>query len=143
MLNHNNNDIFELYSFITYLYFYSYFYSSIIKHSFLNFTLINIIGNLVTHYFLNYNILTFVSHTYWKKNLSTVAMPHLINSIKNIYVNQYITFFKNNYDYLILIPSDIFVFYFIKKYYKNEDKNSKNIRYLISFLFFIVKFIFY
>jgi hypothetical protein len=143
MLNSNVNDIFELYSFIIYLYFYSYFYLSISNQSFFNFILSNLICNSFTHYFLNYNILTFIGHNYWKKNLNTIAMPQLINSVKNIYINSQITFFKNNYDYLIIIPTDIFVLYFIKRYYKNEDTKSKNLRYVISILSFIARFIFY
>jgi hypothetical protein len=143
MLNNNVNDIFELYSFVIYLYFYSYFYLSISEQSFFKFILFNTICNFFTHHFLKYNVFTFVGHSFWKKNLNTIAMPQLICSIKNIYVNSQIRFFNNNYDYLIIIPSDIFVLYFIKRYYKNEDTKSKNLRYVISILSFITRFIFY
>ena len=99
-------------------------------------------SNSFTYYFFNHNIFTFIGHNYWQKNLNNIALPQLMNCVSNVALSTNLKFFNNNYDYLIIIPSNIFILYFIKKVYKKEDSKSKNLRYIISIFLFIMKFIF-
>jgi hypothetical protein len=142
MVNKQLTDSFELYTFTTYLYFFAFFILYTSEQSFLKMILYNTFGNLFLQYTLNYNILKFISHSYWKYHLTDIAMPQLITCGSNILINNTLRLFKNNYDYIFIVPSNIFCFYIISKVYKKEIKNSKNLRFIISLLYFFIRFIF-
>lgn len=142
MVNQQLTDSYELYSFSIYLYFFAYFILYTSEQSFFKLLFTNIIGNIFLEYILNYNIVRFIGHNYWKYHLVDIAMPQLITCGTNILVNNNLRIFKNTYDYFFIIPSNIFFFYIISKVYKKEIKTSKNLRFIISLLFFFIRFIF-
>jgi len=142
MKNNEITDKYELYSYSIYLYLYAFFYLYLFEQTLLKFMIINFFGNILFYYTFNNSILHFISHKYWKYHINDIAMPQLISCITNITINKKLTYFENNYDYIIIIPLNIIVSSFIKKIYKNEIKESKNIRFIISFLFFFIRFIF-
>lgn len=128
-------DKYELYSFSIYLYFYGFFYLFIFEQTLIRGLLINILGNLFFYYIFNNNIISFVSHKYWKHNLTNIAVPQLITCSTNILL--YSTFSANVSNYFIDIPIDILVYMLLNKLYKSEIDSSKNLRFIINILFFI------
>jgi len=133
-------DKFELYSFTIYLYFYAYLYSYIFEQTILNFILYSIFENIILHYLINHNIIKFITHTYWRNNLNEISAPQLLTCISNIYLKKKLQLIINN-NYIIL-PINIFINYIIKKIYKNEEKESTNLRFIITIFFFFINFIF-
>jgi hypothetical protein len=127
-------DIYELYSYIIYLYGYGYFYSYIFNQSLVKGLFINISANLFSNYLLNTNIFKFVTHNYWKNNLNNIAMPQLLSSLINI-VTSYDMISSN---IIIVMPINIFLNHLISKIYINEINYSKNIRYILLFLFLFI-----
>ena len=128
-------DVYELYSFIIYLYGYSFFYSYIFGLPLLKGAFLNISCNLLFNYTLNTNIFKFITHNYWIKHLNTIAMPQLISTVLNmIIINDGIST-----NHIITIPINIFLNHLISKMYNNELKSSKNIRYFIIFLFLFLE----
>ena len=135
-------DIYELYSFIIYLYGYEYFYSFIYSQPLIYGLFLNISFNLFINYIFKTNIIKFITHSYWKSKLNTIAMPQLLSCTINII---------NSYDYLpkdylpnnliITVPMNLFLNHLISNMYKNELDDSKNIRYLMILLFFIIDII--
>jgi hypothetical protein len=126
-------DIFELYSFIIYLYGYEYFYCYIFNQPLVKGLLINISFNIFSSCVFNMNIIKFLSHTYWLNNLNNISMPQLLSSIINITTGS--GYFTDNV--LINIPINIFLNQLISKMYTNEISYSKNLRYLLIFIFLI------
>lgn len=127
-------DKYELYSFSIYLYFYGFFYLFIFEQTLIKALLINILGNLFFYYIFNYNIISFIGHKYWKHNLVSIAIPQLITCSTNIVL--YKTF-----NYYIDIPIYILLYFFMNKMYKEEISYSKNLRFIINFIFFINHFL--
>lgn len=128
-----NTDIYELYSFIIYLYGYGFFYTYIFSNPLIKGLFINISGNLLSNYTLNTNIFKFITHNYWKNNLNNIVMPQLLSSTLNI-ITSYDIISSN---FLITIPINIFLNHLISKMYINELDYSKNSRYLILFIFIV------
>jgi hypothetical protein len=133
-------DKYEMYSFTTYLYFYGFFYLYIFEEKFLISILLILFSNIIFYYLFNYNFISLMCHSYWKNNLNTIAMPQLLSCASNIiiYNNQFI----NKYRIFINLPINILLFNFINKIYKNEINESKNLRFIIVILFFLIEFIF-
>ena len=129
----NNIDIFELYSFTSYLYLYGIFFLFVFEQPFLKCILINIFCNVFSYYTLNFNILTFLKHNYWRKNLKEVAMPQLISCGTNLTIY---SSFKNDNIYISILMNGL-LHYLLKQMYKDELRYSKNLRLLIGFIFFI------
>ena len=136
-------DILELYSFAIYLHFYSFFYLFIFKQSFLEMIFINILSNLGFYYLFNYNIINFIKHDYWKKRMLDIALPQTISTMSNIMIYTRLEIIGNNYDYTFILPSNLLIYYIIKKFFKNEINESKNLRYMQTLLFFFIKFLFF
>lgn len=126
-------DKFELYSFSIYLYMYGFFYLFVFEQTFFKGLLINILFNVFSYNLINYNIIYFLQHKYWKKNLTNIAMPQLLTCATNITL--YSTIEKNNM--YIIIPIEILFYYLLKNIYKDEISYSKNLRFIISIIFFI------
>lgn len=135
MSNTNLTDKYELYSYTTYLYFYAFFYLHLFEYTFLQSLFINIFGNIIFHYFFGYSILTFMCHKYWKYYLNTISMPQLLTCGSNIIINNYLTIFHNKYDFFIIIPLTFISNFAIQKMYKYEINHSKNLRFIIIFIF--------
>lgn len=131
-------DKFELYSYTTYLYIYGFFYLFVFEQTFFKGLLINILFNLFSHNLINYNIIYFLQHKYWKKNLTNIAMPQLITCATNIILCSTI---NRNISYIV-IPINIIQYYLLKNTYKDEIVYSKNLRFIINFIFFIYYHIF-
>jgi hypothetical protein len=129
-------DIFELYSFAIYLYGYGYLYNYVLDQKLTKGIIITILTNFMTNYFFKYNTLTFISHSYWIKNQSNIAVPQLLSCLSNLLCDKY---FENS---LISLPANIFIQYTISNFYFNENKYSKNLRNLI-FSIYIIKKIFF
>jgi hypothetical protein len=130
-----NIDKYELYSFIIYLYFYVIFYEFTFQQTFLKGCCINIFGNILFYKICNYNIFSLLIHKYWKEKINTIAMPQLLSCITNTLI------IKNDF----LIPSYITYlasYYIIKNMYPNELLESKQIRFTITAVFFIVDLFF-
>jgi len=127
-------DKFELYSFCFYLYFFVYTNNYFIEQQLLKFFFYNILSNYITTIFLNFNIFTLVTHKYLKNNLRSIVIPHTITCISNIYLNKY--------NLIITVPLHLLINYFILKIYK-EDKYSKNTRFVITFCYVMLQFIFW
>jgi len=134
-------DKYEMYSFTTYLYFYGFLYLYILEQKFLIAILSIIFSNIIFYYMFSYNFISLMCHLYWKNNLNTIAMPQLLSCASNIMICNN-TFISNN-TFVITIPIDILLFYFIGEFYKNEIIESKNLRFIITILFFFIRFIFY
>ena len=133
-------DKIELYSFTIYLYFYGYFYFYIFQQTLINFLLYNIFANIILYYIINHNIIKFITHNYWRNNLNKISMPQLLTCISNIYLrNNFKLIINNNFTILFL---NIFIDYIIKKIYKNEKRESTNLRFIITIFFFFIDFIF-
>ena len=140
----NNTDKYEFYSFVIYLYFFTYFYLYVLTESLFYLITFNIIGNAITNYTMNFNIFTLVSHNYWKNNLNTIAMPQLLSTLSTIIINDKLMFFnKPFYNTLIILPLNILVYKFISNMYKNEINISKNFRIISNIIFLGINFIFY
>jgi hypothetical protein len=133
-------DKYEMYSFTTYLYFYGLFYLYVFEQKFLISILSIIISNIIFYYSFNYNFISLICHTYWKNNLNTIAMPQLISCASNIIISN--NTIINKYTYIIKIPFNILLFNIIGVMYKNEIKESRNLRFIITILFFFVRIIF-
>lgn len=133
-------DKFELYSFTIYLYFYAYSYSYLFQQTLINFILYSTFKNIILQYLINHNIIKFMTHTYWKNNLNEISAPQLFTCISNIYLKNNLELIINN-NYIIL-PINLFIDYIINKIYKNEKKESKNLRFIITIFFFFIGFIF-
>lgn len=129
-----NIDKYELYSFLVYLYFYSVFYKYVFEQALIKGIIINIFGNIFFYNIFNYHIFSFVVHKYWKNNLNTIAMPQLLTCLSNTIIRP----IGSNYDYLIIIPA----YYCINNMYKNEIRESKEIRFTISVIFFLYNLFF-
>jgi hypothetical protein len=136
-------DKFELYSFSIYLYFYAFFYMFIYNNTFFNGLLINLMGNYLFNYLFNYNILSFIGHNYWKYNLNTIAMPQLITCSTNIIILNHFYYFNNYNDFILILPFNYLLNYSIKKMYKNEINYSKNLRFVLIFLFLSYRILYY
>jgi hypothetical protein len=141
----NKNDIidrYEIYSFSVYLYFYGFFFLYIFEQKLLIAILSTIFSNILFSYLFKYNFISLLCHKYWKNNLNSIAMPQLLSCLSNImiYNNTFIN--SNKYMYVVLIPSNILFYYLINIIYKKEIIQSKNLRFIIGMLFFIIKFIF-
>lgn len=127
-------DKYEFYSFSLYLYLYGFFYLFIFNQNLLKIIFINIFFNVLTTYSLNHNIFVLIKHNYWKNNLNDIALPQLISCSTSL-----ITY---DYNYYLMIPINTITYLFIEKFYKKENRYSKNLRIILMFLFFISKFIF-
>jgi len=127
-------DIYELYSFIIYLYGYGYFYSYIFCQPLVKGLFINISANLFSNYLLNTNIFKFITHNYWKNNLNSIAMPQLLSFLINIITSNDII----SSNIIIIMPINIFLNHLISKMYINEINYSKNIRYLLLLIYLFI-----
>lgn len=132
-----NTDKYELYSFSIYLYLYGFFYLFIFEQTLIKGLLINIITNIFSFYMFKYNFIMFLRHKYWRENITDIAMPQLINCATNItiYSTLKISFY---YNIAILSFTDILTYLLIKSMYKNEINYSKNLRFIINIIFFIL-----
>ena len=132
-----NTDKYELYSFSIYLYLYGFFYLFIFEQTLIKGLLINIITNIFSFYMFKYNFIMFLRHKYWRENITDIAMPQLINCATNItiYSTLKISFY---YNIVILSFADILTYLLIKSMYKNEINYSKNLRFIINIIFFIL-----
>lgn len=132
-----NTDKYELYSFSIYLYLYGFFYLFIFEQTLIKGLLINIITNIFSFYMFKYNFIMFLRHKYWRENITDIAMPQLINCATNItiYSTLKISFY---YNIAILSFADILTYLLIKSMYKNEINYSKNLRFIINIIFFIL-----
>ena len=141
MTNQNTDtDLIELYSFSTYLYLYVICYTYLLKQSFIEFIFINIIANSGLYYLCNYTVFNFINHNYWKNRSRDIAMPQLVSCISNVIINNKLRIMNNIYDYALVIPANILIFYFIKNMYKKEISESKNLRLIMTILFFLSYF---
>ena len=125
-------DLLELYSFSINLNIYTFLYFYTCHKPLFEFLFTNFLGNLFLYYFLNINIYKFINHNYWKKNFKTIAGPQLIHSISNISI------LNNNYNFVLIFPINILIQYFINISFKNEFNESKNLRYILTFIYFIL-----
>lgn len=132
-----NTDKYELYSFSIYLYLYGFFYLFIFEQTLIKGLLINILTNIFSFYIFKYNFISFLRHKYWRENLTDIAMPQLINCATNITIYSTLNI-SYNYNILILSFTDILTYLLIKNMYKNEINYSKNLRFIINILFFIL-----
>ena len=132
-----NTDKYEVYSFSIYLYLYGFFYLFIFEQTLIKGLLINIITNIFSFYMFKYNFIMFLRHKYWRENITDIAMPQLINCATNItiYSTLKISFY---YNIAILSFADILTYLLIKSMYKNEINYSKNLRFIINIIFFIL-----
>jgi hypothetical protein len=133
-------DKFEMYSFTLYLYFYGFFYLYVFEQKFFTAILTSILSNILFYQAFNFSFITLITHTYWKNKLNTIAMPQLLSSVSNIII--YKNKFNNQYINIIVNPLYIFLFYFINKLYNNEISESKNLRFIITILFFFLRIFF-
>ena len=133
-------DKYEMYSFTTYLYFYGFFYIYIFEQKFLIAILSIIFSNIIFYYIFNYNFISLICHSYWKNNLNTIAMPQLLSCVSNIMISNNTLISKHTY--VITIPINILLFNFIGTLYKNEIIESRNLRFIITILYFFIRFIF-
>jgi hypothetical protein len=133
-------DKYEMYSYTTYLYFYGFFYLYIFEQKILIAILSIIFSNIIFYYIFNYNFISLMCHSYWKNNLNTIAMPQLLSCASNIII--YNNTFISKYTYVITIPINILLFNFISTLYKNEIIESRNLRFIITILFFFIRIIF-
>jgi hypothetical protein len=126
---HNKLDKYELYSFCIEMYTLVFFYLFISDLSFIKLFIVNLLGNIFFHYIFNFNIIKLLTHNYWRSNLHEIAMPQLITCCSTLLI---LNNFKilNNYSYIIF-PSNILLNYFISKFYKNEIRESINLRIII------------
>jgi hypothetical protein len=127
-------DIYEFYSFSIYLYSYGFFYLFIFEQSFIRAIFIAILSNIISTYFINHNIFKLLTHKYWRKNKNDIAIPQLISCLST--VSTY------NYNYYITIPSNLLIYFLIKKFYKKELSYSKNLRIILFILFSLAKYFF-
>jgi hypothetical protein len=127
-------DKYEFYSFSFYLYSYCFFYLFIFEQTLIRAIFMNFLINIILNYSINHNIIYFITHKYWKHNLSDIAMPQLISCVSTV-----VTY---NYNKYLMILLNIIIYYFIKQVYKKEIKYSRNLRIILLFLFFILKIIF-
>ena len=135
MENKDVIDKYELYSFSIYLYCYGFFYLFIFEQTLIKGLIINILSNFLTYYLMNYNIISLIKHKYWRENLTDIAMPQLITCTTNIISYSILNIY-------FIIPIDITIYLLIRKVYKNEISYSKNLRFIICIIFFIIKFFF-
>ena len=78
--------------------------------------------------------ISFLSHSYWYKELNTIVIPQTINSVHSVVLIYY-----NPNVYLTLFQI-YFVNYSIhKNFYKHEYEISENIRIFLNFFIFILK----
>lgn len=132
-----NTDKYELYSFSIYLYLYGFFYLFIFEQTLIKGLLINILTNIFSFYMFKHNFIMFLRHKYWRENITDIAMPQLINCATNItiYSTLKMSFY---YNIAILSFTDILTYLLIKSMYKNEINYSKNLRFIINIIFFIL-----
>ena len=132
-----NTDKYELYSFSIYLYLYGFFYLFIFEQTLIKGLLINLLTNIFSFYMFKYNFIMFLRHKYWRENITDIAMPQLINCASNItiYSTLKMSFY---YNIAILSFTDIITYLLIKSMYKNEINYSKNLRFIINIIFFIL-----
>ena len=135
-------DILELYSFVIYLHFYSFFYIFLFKQSFLEIIFINLLYNFGLYFLFNYSIFNFIFHNYWNKRLYDIALPQTVSTLSNILLYTRFKFIGNNYDYTLIIPSNLLTYFIIKKIFKKEINESKNLRYIQTILFFFIRYFF-
>jgi hypothetical protein len=133
-------DKYEMYSFTIYLYFYGLFYLYVFEQKFFTAILTSILSNILFYQIFNFSFITLITHTYWKNKLNTIAMPQLLSSISNIII--YKNKFDNIYINIMINPLYIFIYYFINKVYNNEITESRNLRFIITFLFFFLRIFF-
>jgi len=126
-------DKYEMYSFATYLYLYGFLYLYIFKQSTLFAFFLVFFSDIIIYYFLNFTIISLLLHSYWNNNFNTIAMPHLLLCITNIFIHNY------NYSYIIHIPIHILLCIYINSVYHNELEESKNLRYIIVCLFLFIQ----
>jgi hypothetical protein len=131
MVENNNFDKYEFYSFSIYLYGYGLFYLFIFEQKLLQAIFLNFFINFILNYTINHNILLFIIHKYWKLNLNNIAMPQLISC-----TSQLLTYKYNSY---MMIPINTITFLLINKIYKKEISYSKNLRIIILGLFILSK----
>lgn len=127
-------DIYEFYSFSIYLYLYGFFYLFIFEQSFIRALFMSIMSNVISTYFVNHNIFKLLTHKYWRKNRDDIALPQLISCLSTVSTCQY--------NYYITIPSNLFIYFLIKKLYKKEISYSHNLRIILFLFFSIIKFFF-
>ena len=137
---YNILDKYEMYSFTTYLYFNGFFYLYIFEQNFFTAILISILSNILFYQIFNFNFITLITHTYQKNRLNTIAMPQLLSSISNIII--YKNKFENEYINIMINPIYILFYYCINKLYINEISESKNLRFIITILFFFLRIFF-
>ena len=128
-------DIYEFYSFSIYLYSYGFFYLFIFEQTLIRAFFISILSNIISTYFFNHNILKLLTHKYWRHNRDDIVMPQLISCLST--VSTY------NYNYYITIPSNLLMYFLIKKLYKKEISYSKNLRIILLILFSIAKYFYF
>ena len=137
----NNIDKLELYSFVIYLYIYIQFYIYAFKHNFLNFIVINILGNGLLYITINHNMIKMITHKYWRKSLNNIAMPQLLTSLCNTHLLEIDLLGLNNK--IFIIPKYFITYYLISNMYKKEIKESYHLRIFINIIYvFIYLFIY-
>ncbi len=125
-------DIYEFYSYILYMYGYGIFYIIIFEQPLFKAILISIFFNFILNYTINHNTIKFIMHKYWKKNLNNIVIPQLLTFTSN-------TLIYNNYSKYITIPANIIIYNMISKYYINEISYSKNLRFILLFIFILYR----
>jgi len=127
-------DIYEFYSFSIYLYLYGFFYLFIFEQTFIRAIFISILSNIISTYFFNHNVFKLLTHKYWRNNRDDIVMPQLLSCLST--VSTY------NYNHYITIPSNLLIYFLIKKLYKKEISYSKNLRIILLLLFGLSKYFF-
>ncbi len=127
-------DKYEFYSFSIYIYSYGLFYLFIFEESFIRAIFLSILANIMSNYIFSHNIIKLLTHKYWRNNLNDIAMPQLISISTQL--------LTKNYSNYIIVPSNLIIYFFIKKIYKDEINYSFNLRIILLFIFFLYRFLF-
>ena len=133
-------DKYEMYSFTIYMYLYGFFYLYILEQRFLIAILTTILSNILFYRIFNFNFISLICHSYWKRNLNTIAMPQLLSCASNIII--YNNRFNNEYINIMIVPSHILFYYLVNSIYSNEITESKILRFIAAILFFFLRLFF-
>ena len=97
-----------------------------------------VLYNLLTGLIFRYSGVQVLTHKFWRKNLHSVAMPLVANSISNVVALQIqmpeLIFNRHIVEFIMLLGSN----YFINIHYPNEMECSKIFRFNITLFYFLL-----
>ncbi len=128
----------NIYTFSILLHFYVFIFDKIIHYNPLLFILLSSFILSIFQSLTNLSFLNFCLHRYWLKQTYQIALPQLFQSISNIVILQS----SSSLSFSIILSSGVHLITY-HNFNKYEYEKSKNIRILLTFFTFFIKYIFY